>query len=380
MSENLKNIILGPAHPFRGGIANFGESLCIAFNKKGIDSSIVTFTMQYPGFLFPGKTQFDNGPAPENIKIERMINSVNPLSWVATANRIRKEKPDFLIINYWMPFMAPALGSIARRVQKGTNTKVIAITHNVIPHEKRTGDKQLTNYFVKSCDGYVTLAKSVLDDLKVYTSNPNSVFIPHPVYDIFGEKVSKFEAKQALNLDHKYKYLLFFGIVRKYKGLDLLLEAFGQGDFKSKGVKLIVAGEFYEDESNYDEIIQKYDLGEQVIFTKSFIESENVKNYFCASDLIVQPYRTATQSGVTQIAYHFERPMLVTNVGGLAEIVPHNKVGYVCEPNPEDIKQSILDFFENNREEDFVENVAKEKHRFSWEAMVEGITDLYKQI
>jgi len=376
----LKNIILGPAHPFRGGIANFGESLCIAFNKKSIDSSIITFTMQYPGFLFPGTTQFDNGKAPENIKIDRLINSVNPFSWISTANKIRNLKPDYLIINYWMPFMAPALGTIARRVQKGTDIKIIAITHNVIPHEKRLGDKQLTNYFVKSCDGYVTLAKSVLDDLKVFTSNPNSVFIPHPVYDIFGEKVSKYEAKKALCLDHKYKYILFFGIVRKYKGLDLLLEAFGQGNFKIEGIKLIVAGEFYEDESNYDTIIKKYALEEQIIFTKSFVASENVKNYFCASDLIVQPYRTATQSGVTQIAYHFERPMLVTNVGGLAEIVTHNKVGYVCEPNPEAIAFSINDFFTNNREEEFSKNTSSEKHRFSWEAMVDGITELYKKV
>lgn len=376
----MKNIILGPAHPFRGGIANFGESLCIAFNKKTIDSSIITFTMQYPGFLFPGKTQFDNGKAPENIKIDRMINSVNPLSWISTANKIRSLKPDYLIINYWMPFMAPALGTIARRVQKGTNIKIIAITHNVIPHEHRLGDKQLTNYFVKSCDGYVTLAKSVLDDLKVYTSNPNAVFIPHPVYDIFGEKVTKTDALKALNLDNKFKYLLFFGIVRKYKGLDLLLEAFGKGNFKEKNIKLIVAGEFYEDEANYDEIIQKYELNDAVIFTKSFVESNQVKNYFCASDLIVQPYRTATQSGVTQIAYHFERPMLVTNVGGLAEIVTHNKVGYVCDANPESIQNSIKDFFDNNREGEFSKNTASEKHRFSWDAMVDGIKVLYDKL
>lgn len=376
----MKNIILGPAHPFRGGIANFGESLCIAFIKKSIDSSIITFTMQYPGFLFPGKTQFDNGKAPEKIKIDRMINSVNPLSWISTANKIRSLKPDYLIINYWMPFMAPSLGNIARRVQKGTNIKIIAITHNVIPHEHRLGDKQLTNYFVKSCDGYVTLAKSVLDDLKVYTSNPNAVFIPHPVYDIFGEKVTKTDALKALNLDNKFKYLLFFGIVRKYKGLDLLLEAFGKGNFKEKNIKLIVAGEFYEDEANYDEIIQKYELNDAVIFTKSFVESNQVKNYFCASDLIVQPYRTATQSGVTQIAYHFERPMLVTNVGGLAEIVTHNKVGYVCDANPESIQNSIKDFFDNNREEEFSKNTASEKHRFSWDAMVDGIKVLYDKL
>lgn len=376
----MKTIIIGPAYPYRGGIANFGESLCYAFNKAGHESSIYTFTLQYPNFLFPGQTQYSNDAAPENLKISRTINSVNPLSWINTANKIRIEKPDLIIINYWMPFMAPALGNIARRIQKDTNIKVIAITHNVIPHEKRIGDNQLTNYFVKSCDGFVTLAKSVLDDLKEFTQNPNSVFNPHPIYDIFGNKVSKSEAKKYLNLDTDTKYLLFFGIVRKYKGLDLLLKAINFEKIKKLNIKLIIAGEFYEKPDEYLNYIEENNLSSHIILHNKFIKNEEVKYYFCASDMIVQPYRSATQSGVTQIAYQFERPMLVTNVGGLSEIVPDNKVGYVCEPNPESIANCISDFYIYSRENEFEKNTILEKERFSWSKMVETIEKLFRKV
>lgn len=376
----MKAVIVGPAHPFRGGIANFSEALCQSFLENGIDAEIVTFTMQYPGFLFPGKTQFAEGDGPKGLKITRLINSVNPLSWNTAANYISKQQPDILIVMFWMPFMAPALGKVARKVSKTTNCKVIGITHNVIPHENRIGDKQLTNYFVHSCDGYIALAKSVLEDLKEFTSNPNAIFIPHPIYNIFGNKVEKSEAKEFLKLNQQDKTILFFGIIRKYKGLDLLLEALGQDILKPLNIKLIVAGEFYEDKARYIEMIDKLSLKDNVIITEKFIPSEEVKYYFCASDIIVQPYHTATQSGVTQIAYNFDRPMLVTNVGGLAEIVPNEKVGYVTEKNPTSIANAIFDFYNNNREDEFSQNAAIEKEKFSWNNMVTGIIELVDNI
>jgi len=376
----LKAIIVGPAHPFRGGIANFSEALCQSFIENNIDAEIVTFTMQYPGFLFPGKTQFAEGNGPSGLKITRMINSVNPISWNKAANYISKQKPDILIVMFWMPFMAPALGRIARKVSTETNCKVIGIMHNVIPHEKRIGDKKLTNYFVHSCDGFIALAKSVLDDLKEFTSNPNAVFIPHPIYNIFGNKVEKSEAKSYLKLEPKDKTILFFGIIRKYKGLDLLIKALGNEMLKPLNIKLIIAGEFYEDKTRYLEMINEMHLNENVIITEKFIPSEEVKYYFCASDIVVQPYHTATQSGVTQIAYNFDRPMLVTNVGGLAEIVPHNVVGYVTEKEPKDIADAIFDFYSNNREEKFSKNAAIEKEKFSWKSMVNAILDLREKL
>lgn len=376
----MKAIIVGPAHPFRGGIANFSEALCQSFLENGIQSEIVTFTMQYPSFLFPGKTQFAEGNGPDNLKISRHINSVNPLSWIKTADYIFAQKPDILIVMFWMPFMAPALGKISRKVSTSINCKVIGMMHNVIPHEKRFGDMKLINYFVHSCDGFVTLAQSTLDDLKQFSANPNSVFIPHPIYNIFGEKVDKQESRKFLNLKSDEKVILFFGIIRKYKGLDLTLKALAEKSLKNLNIQLIIAGEFYEDKSKYIQLIDELQLKDNVIITENFIPSNEVKHYFCASDLIVQTYHTATQSGVTQIAYNFDRPMLVTNVGGLAEIVPNGKVGYVCEKNPESIANAIADFYNNNRENEFSKNASIEKEKFTWKSMVSGIVDLVKKM
>ncbi|MEO5569372.1 MAG: glycosyltransferase [Bacteroidia bacterium] len=370
-----KNIIIGPAYPYRGGIANFNDALCKAFNEEGIESSIISFTLQYPGFLFPGKTQYEkNGDAPQ-IKIETLINSINPVTWFRVANKIRKEKPDYIVIRYWLPFMAPCLGTIARRVKKNTGIKVIAITDNIIPHEKRTGDKALTNYFVKSCDAFITMSRSVMDDLKTFT-NKKMIFSPHPIYNIFGEKVSKQDALRKLSLNENERHILFFGFIRKYKGLDLLLEAMANEKVKAANVKLIVAGEFYDDPEYYLALIKKYRLESNVILKTEYVPKEAVKYFFCAADMIVQPYRDATQSGVTQIAYHFERPMLVTDVGGLSEIIPNNVVGYVTKVNAEEIATAISDFYNNKREAEFSKNAAVEKNKFNWDKIVKTIQSL----
>lgn len=381
----MKNLIIGPAFPLRGGIANFNEALCKAFLKNGTYSQIISFTLQYPKFLFPGKSQYDtSGKNPEGIKITSLINSVNPLNWFKVASFIKKQKPDYVVFRYWLPFMAPCLGTIAKLVKKNSGIKIIAICDNIIPHEKRLGDNFLTKYFVKQCDGFIVMSRSVGEDLKKFLPSLREGlrmgFLPHPIYDIFGEKIEKEKAREKLGLKQNEKYLLFFGFIRKYKGLDLLLEAMSDERIKNLNVKLIAAGEFYEDKKYCEEIIRKNNLEKFLILKTDFIPSGDVKYFFCAADMIVQPYRTATQSGVTQIAYHFERPMLVTNVGGLAEIVPHKKCGYVCEVNPKSIAGSILDFYENNREKEFSENVKKEKERFSWESFVKGIEDLVERI
>jgi len=254
-----KNIIIGPAYPYRGGIANFNDALCKAFNDEGIESSIISFTLQYPGFLFPGKTQYEeNGDSPA-IKIETLINSINPVTWFRVAKKIKKEKPDYIIIRYWLPFMAPCLGTIARSVKKNSNIKVIAIIDNIIPHEKRIGDKVLSKYFVKSCDTFVAMSRSVMDDLKLFTDK-KIIFSPHPIYNIFGEKISKEQALKKLGLNENDKHILFFGFIRKYKGLDLLLEAMANEKVKSLNVKLVVAGEFYDDSQYYHDLIKKYQI------------------------------------------------------------------------------------------------------------------------
>ncbi len=374
----MKIIIIGPAFPLRGGIAHLNESLCRAFIKEGDSAEIVSFSLQYPSFLFPGKTQKEEGDPPKDISILTKINSINPLNWFSVASFIKKQKPDLVIIRYWLPFMAPTLGTIARLI-KSSSLKIVAICDNVIPHEKRPGDKQLTQYFINSCDAFVVMSKSVEEDLRTFESKKPSTFIPHPVYDIFGKSVSKQEGQKKLNLNPEDKHILFFGFIRKYKGLDLLLNALANNKLKTLNIKLIIAGEFYDNKEEYLHLIKENGLENNVIIRSDFIPSDEVKYYFCSSDIIVQPYHTATQSGVTQIAYHFARPMLVTNVGGLAEIVSHNRVGYVTETNAESIAASLTDFYQNNREKDFSENAAIDSSKFSWENMVKGIKELAKK-
>ena len=372
-----KVIVIGPAFPFRGGIANFNNALAQEYYDRGDEVILYSFTLQYPGFLFPGTTQYESGEAPKNLKIKTLINSVNPFNWINVARKINAEKPDYVIIRYWLPFMAPCLGTIARLLNK--KIKILAITDNVIPHEKRIGDTLLTRYFVKSCDAFLSLSASVLDDLSKFTNTTYKKFIPHPIYNVFGDKITKAKALENLGLNSEDKHLLFFGFVRKYKGLDLMLKAMGDSRIKAMGIKLIIAGEFYDDKTEYTDMITNLGIEGNIIMKSDFIPAEKVKDYFCAADMITQTYRTATQSGVTQIAYSFDRPMLVTDVGGLAEIVPNNKVGYVTSQNPIAIADAIIDFDTNNKEAEVTINTSTEKKRFSWESFVDGVEQLMQK-
>ncbi|MBI3517811.1 MAG: glycosyltransferase [Bacteroidetes bacterium] len=374
-----KIFIIGPAYPLRGGLATFDELFCAAFNKQGHQCEIISYSLQYPGFLFPGSTQFDtSGNSPENIKIHTLINSVNPLSWVKTARFIKKQKPDFIVFRFWIPFMGPALGSIARMVRK-SGVKVLAITDNVIPHEKRVGDAAFANYFIKGCDGFITMSKAVMSDLEKFTPTTHKKYLLHPLYTSFGDKLQKAEARVALNLPATKQIVLFFGLIRKYKGLDMLLEALHELR-ANPDIVLVIAGEFYEDKQPYLDLIESYHIQDQVILHAKFIANEDVKLYFSAADMVALPYRTATQSGVTQVSFHFEVPTLVTNVGGLGEIIPDKIAGYVVEPNGKAIAEGIKDFFENNRMASFTEGMKKEKQKYDWKIFVDEVIDLYKGI
>ena len=376
----MKITLLGTAHPYRGGLAAYNERLIQQFNTEGHCGNIETFTLQYPSFLFPGKTQYADWEAPKGISIEESVNSVNPLNWVKVGRKIKKQKPDILIIKYWLPFMAPAFGTIARIVKSNKHTKVISILDNIIPHEHRIGDKIFSKYFVGSVDAFIGMSQSVLDDLNQFTTVKPRAFSPHPLFDNFGKGVSKKEAAKFLELDSNQKYLLFFGLIRDYKGLDLLLEAMADEVLKNKDIKLVVAGEFYSHSKPYFDIIKKYRLEDKVIIHQKFIPDPEVKYYFSLADLIVQPYKSATQSGVTQIAYHFEKAMLVTNVGGLSEIIPHRKVGFVVEPKPKEIAKSINEYYDKNLEESFHTHILAEKEKYAWSKMTQTILDLYKQV
>lgn len=371
-----KVFIIGPAFPLRGGLASFDELFCEALNKEGHHCEIISYSLQYPNFLFPGSTQYHvNGTAPKNITIHTLINSVNPLSWFKTASFIKKQKPDFIIFRFWIPFMGPALGTIARLVKK-QNIKVLAITDNVIPHEKRLGDKQLASYFIKGCDAFVTMSKAVMNDLEKFTNTSHKKYLLHPLYTAFGDKIPKQQARLKLNLKQDDRVILFFGLIRKYKGLDLLIEAFSLLKANPYN-KLLIAGEFYEDKQPYFDLISKYKLEEQIMLLNQFIPNDDVKYYFSAADIVALPYRSATQSGVTQVSFHFEVPTLVTNVGGLGEIIPHNVAGYVVEPNPQAIGSSLEDYFENNKEQAFTEGMKQEKQKYEWSIFVNEIISLY---
>ncbi len=378
MAKAKSIIIVGPAHPLRGGLSTYNQLLASKLQEQGNRVKVVTFSLQYPSLLFPGKTQYSTDPAPENIKIEVALNSINPINWLLIGTRLRKEKPDLVIFRYWMPFMGPSLGTLGRIIRKNNHTKVVAITDNIVPHEKRFFDNPFTHYFLKSCDGFVTMSEAVLDDLVGFKVNKPAAYNPHPMYESFGPLLDKKEAKAKLGLDTGTNYLLFFGFIRKYKGLDVLLKAFADERLRSLNVKLIIAGEYYDSPDEYKAIINQYNLEPDLVQVNDFIPDGKVSLYFSASDMVVQTYKTATQSGVTQVAYYYNKPMLVTNVGGLAELVPHNKVGYVTEVDVKEIADSLVRFYTEKKEAEFTENVKVERNRFTWDSMIEKLFSVAK--
>jgi D-inositol-3-phosphate glycosyltransferase len=373
----MKVVIIGPAYPLRGGLATYNERLARALQAAGDEVRIVTFSLQYPDFLFPGQTQYSTEPGPTDIAIEVSLNSVNPLTWWQVGRKLRRERPDMVIFRFWLPVMGPALGTVARLVRGNGYTRIVAITDNVIPHEKRPGDGPLTRYFLSACDGFVTMSRSVLVDLQgLGFGKKPALYRPHPLYDNFGPTKPKAAALAALGLPAQYRYVLFFGFIRAYKGLDILLEAFADERLAALPLKLIIAGEFYEDAAPYEVLIKKYNLESRLVRATDFIPNERVADYFSAADMVIQPYKNATQSGVSQVAYHFGRPMLVTDVGGLAELIPHGVVGYVVPPAALAIADALVDFYAHDREEAFSAGVRQEARKFSWEVMVAALKEV----
>lgn len=372
----MKVIILGPAYPYRGGLAAFNERLAREYRKAGHQVKLYTFSLQYPSLFFPGKTQLSQSEPPADLEIVRMVNTVNPLSWAKVGKSISAEKPDLLIVRYWLPLMAPALGTICRIVRRNGRTRIISIVDNIVPHERRVGDQVLTRYFVKKVDGFLVMSRSVLKELDRFDKKKPRVYSPHPIYDIYGPSVDKAEARKALHLDPDAPYILFFGFIRDYKGLDWLLEAFSEKRFRELNIRLLVAGEFYIDDKPYQRLIDLLEIRPYLDLHTHFIPDSDVNKYFCAADVVVQPYKNATQSGITQIAYHYDKPMIVTNVGGLAEMVAHEKVGYVARPHIGAIADAIYDFFTSGNQDTFISNIREGKEKFSWEYFLSQIEEL----
>ncbi|MBO4370073.1 MAG: glycosyltransferase [Paludibacteraceae bacterium] len=372
----MKIVILGTAWPYRGGLAAYNERLAREWQTEGHEVAIETFTLQYPSFLFPGKTQYSDDPAPQDLHISRSVNSINPLNWLKVGRRLAKQRPDLLIVKFWIPYMAPCFGTIARLVRRNGHTRVVSILDNVLPHESRPFDRLLVNYFVRSVDAFVSMSQSVSNDLALFDTVKPRTFCPHPLYDNFGEPMSRTEALKSLSLPEDKRYALFFGFIRDYKGLDWLLEAMADERVRGLGVKLVVAGEFYGNEQKYLGLVEQLHLSDTVIWHTHFIPDSDVRRYFSACDLVVQPYKSATQSGVTQVAYHFEKPMVVTNVGGLGELVPDGKVGYVVQPSPKAVADAIADYFLKGDYMRFTSGIRSEKTQYSWHRLTSAIVGL----
>ena len=378
MATKVRKIaIVGPAHPYRGGLASIMQSMAREFQSRGSEVAITTFTLQYPTILFPGKSQTVDTPAPTDLHIERKVSTVNPITWWRVGKELQKSKPDIVLMKYWTPFMAPCFGTIARLARKNGHTKVICQIDNVEPHEHHIIDKPCNHYFLRSVDGFIYMSEQVHSELKTYTKAP-ALFSPHPIFDNFGERGPRNEACARLRLNPNERYTLFFGLIRDYKGLDILLDAWAE--YRRKGSKLLIAGEFYASRSKYIEQIERLGLKGDIILHDHFIPDSEVKDYFSAADCVVLPYKTATQSGVTQICYNFCTPVIVTRVGGLAEIVPDGRVGYVCEPTKEGVRNAIERIYEDDHLQRFSEAMQDERKRFTWEAMCDRIEELYDQL
>ena len=378
----MKITVLGPAHPYRGGLATIMESMARTFARRGDCVDIRTFTLQYPALLFPGTKQTVDTPPPADLSIRRCVNTMWPFNWWRIGRQLRRERPDFILMKYWTPFMAPCFGTIARLARRNGHTKVLCQIDNVEPHEHHLTDRPFNRYYLRSVDGFIYMSEQVHGELKAYTSAP-ALFSPHPLFENFGERVDRTEACRRLGLDPSCRYLLFFGLIRDYKGLDWLLEAFARLKQRAGGLagrKLLVAGEFYTDKMPYLQQIADLGLQEDVVLHARFVPDAEVGCYFSAADCVVQPYKSATQSGVTQIAYQFCTPMIVTDVGGLAEIVPDGRVGYVAPPTVEGVADAMARIYEGDALERFRTNCLEERKRFSWEAMCDRITELYRMV
>lgn len=373
-----KIVILGPAYPLRGGIADFNESLAKALKNQGHEVVLYSFKFQYPKFLFPGKTQFRERAPSQNLTIRPEVHSMNPLNWGKVASKIVAEQPDLVITRFWLPVMGMSLGSICGKIRK-KGIKVVAIVDNVIPHEKRPGDTQLTRFFMKRCDAFIGMSQSVINDLQQFTNSKNVKLIPHPIYNVFGEPAEQEEALRSLQLDQNRQRILFFGLIRAYKGLDILLKALPEILKQEPELDLIVAGEFYDEEEKYRNLVQELQLENHVFFHNYFIPDEQVKYYFAASDCVVQPYKSATQSGITQIAYNFNTPMIVSNVGGLPEIVENGVAGLVVDPNAKAFAQAVKTFYKNGGRPHYERGVIEGKKRFSWDYFLNGFWELVKK-
>ena len=373
----MKIVIVGTASPLRGGIAHY-ISLLYKHLSVRHDVEIVTFSRQYPAFLFPGKSQNEQGGDAHAVPTEQLIDSINPFTWYTAARAIIRKKPDLLIFKYWLPFFGPCFGTIARLVKRETKAQVLFICDNVIPHERRPGDRLFTRYAFGAVDHYIVQSAAVGRELQAFRPGAHAAFAAHPVYEIFGAGMPKAAARRKLRITDD-RVILFFGYVRRYKGLQTLLDAM-PAILRRQQLKLLVVGEFYDDERKYREQIAANGLTDSVRVHSEYVPNDEVGTYFSAADVVVLPYLSATQSGIVQIAYQFDKPVIATDVGGLGEVIRHERTGFIVRPDaPGELADAVVRFYADGREEDFVRMVREEKKKYSWDTLVQTIEDLVKE-
>ena len=370
----MKIVLVGPFPPFRGGISDLNAALADHLSKRH-EIHAINFTTQYPKVLFPGKTQFKKGDSAQEVDSIRCLSSINPFSWRKTAYKIIDIEPDLVLFRFWLPFFAPAFSGVAKKIRKYSDATIMAICDNIIPHEERLLDTRLTKIFFGFIDSFIVLSKKVENELLSFVPEAKYKYSPHPIYSIFNNTLSKEQAKAELKLATK-KVLLFFGLIREYKGLDILINAMEKIKTELEDYTLLIVGECYENENKYTELIKKAGITDNVKCHYSFIPDNEVGKYFSAADVVVLPYKTASQSGIVQIAYHFDTPVIVSNVGGLPEIVDEGKTGYCVEPNSNAFAKAIKAFYENDNISEMNSNISEYKSQFSWDAMVKAIEKL----
>ncbi len=375
----MRIVLVGPAYPLRGGIAH-SSALLAQYLGRRHQVDLITFKRQYPSLLFPGKSQEEVDSQENSGRAARLIDSINPLNWMSVARHISRMKPDLLLFRYWIPFFGPCFGTIARMVKKRTGARVLFVCDNIIPHDPRPGDVLFTRYAFRQADGFIVLSGAVERDLKKHFPGSHYRMVPHPVYEMFGDPMDKPAARSLLGISQR-KVILFFGYVRAYKGLHVLLESMKLLKDKGFDLLLLSVGEFYEDETKYRSLVEKLGIERMVRIVGRYVPNEEVVPYFSACDAVVLPYLSATQSGIAQIAYNFDKPVISTDTGGLPEVVQDGVTGFIVPPgSPDALARAIEKFYSSGKEPEFVDNVRREKKKYSWENLVDNIENLAAEL
>jgi len=377
MADRRRIVLVGPMYPYRGGIAHLSETMAACLLERGHKVRAITFTRQYPALLFPGRTQYETGTKVERaVDAERLIDTINPFSWWRAAGRIQELGAEVVIFRYWIPFFAPVFGTIARILAR-KNIQSIVVVDNALPHERRPGDVVLGRYFFGAMQGCIAMSSAVDKDLDQLRVSCSRALAPHPVYDSFGKPSDRAKAREKIGLDKDLPVILFFGFVRRYKGLQVLLDSMPAVRDALPDVRLLVAGEFYDDEEPYQEKVESLDLQNQVKLVNQYIPKDEVADYFAAADVVVQPYLSATQSGVAQVAYQFEVPIITTDVGGLAEIVPHEEAGLIVPPDDAAaLASAIVRYFVDDMQASLMAGVRRQKQSLGWDQLLDAIESL----